>query len=100
MVMAMRYAGTADPDAFKVIYRYAKQFFKVLCKPAISAALPNAELVHRGTVMNCVGVLALSLGVLMAGSGDLATFRFCRVIHLKTGEGTEIPTFSGCNEQL
>ncbi|CAG0923063.1 unnamed protein product, partial [Notodromas monacha] len=83
LVMAMRFAGSGDKTAFEVIYRYAKAFLKLVGRQNPALRL-QSDFIHRATVMNCVGVLTLSLGVLMAGTGDLKSLKVCRAIHFKT----------------
>jgi len=64
MALGLRYAGTANKNAFKTLYNYA-QMFTALSHKTI------AELAGKSTVETCLNVVLLSTAVVMAGTGDL-----------------------------
>ncbi|XP_012535623.1 anaphase-promoting complex subunit 1 isoform X2 [Monomorium pharaonis] len=64
MALGLRYAGTANKNAFKTLYNYA-QMFTALSHKTI------AELAGKSTVETCLNVVLLSTAVVMAGTGNL-----------------------------
>lgn len=64
MALGLRYAGTANKNAFKTLYNYT-QMFTALSHKTI------AELAGKSTVETCLNVVLLSTAVVMAGTGDL-----------------------------
>lgn len=74
MSIAMRYAGTANTDAYKTIYKHTKMLIALCVKPAL------VEQAGRPCVEACLNVLVTSLAVVMAGTGDLGVMRICRYL--------------------
>lgn len=74
MAIAMRFAGTADKNAYKVIYKHTKMLIALNNKPAL------AEQAGRPCIEACLNVLVTSLAVVMAGTGDLGVMRVCRYL--------------------
>lgn len=64
MALGLRYAGTANKNAFKTLYNYAQMFTALSYKTV-------AELAGKSTVETCLNVVLLSTAVVMAGTGDL-----------------------------
>jgi anaphase-promoting complex subunit 1 len=64
MALGLRYAGTANKNAFKTLYNYAQMFTSLSHKSV-------AELAGKSTVETCLNVVLLSTAVVMAGTGDL-----------------------------
>lgn len=80
MALGLRHAGTADPDAFKVVMGYTKMFL----------SLPNrgqaVDQVGRSTIESCLNVLVISLALIMAGTGNLEVMRICRYLRSRTAQ--------------
>lgn len=74
MAIAMRFAGTADKNAYKTIYKHTKMLIALNNKPAL------AEQAGRPCIEACLNVLVTSLAVVMAGTGDLGVMRACRYL--------------------
>lgn len=64
MALGLKYAGTANRNAFKTLYNYA-QMFTALSHKTI------AELAGKSTIETCLNVILLSAAAVMAGTGDL-----------------------------
>lgn len=67
MALGLKYAGTANKDAFKTLYNYA-QMFTALSHKTI------AELAGKSTIETCLNVTLLSAAVVMAGTGNLEVY--------------------------
>lgn len=74
MAIAMKYAGTADNDAYKTIHKHTKMLIMLSNKPAL------AEQAGRPCIEACLNVLVTSLAVVMSGTGDLGVMRVCRYL--------------------
>lgn len=74
MAMAMRFAGTANRNAYKTIYKHTKMLIALSNKPAL------VEQAGRPCIEACLNVLVTSLAVVMAGTGDLGVMRVCRYL--------------------
>ncbi|XP_012223687.1 anaphase-promoting complex subunit 1 isoform X2 [Linepithema humile] len=86
MALGLRYAGTANKNAFKTLYNYA-QMFTALSHKTI------AELAGKSTVETCLNVVLLSTAVVMAGTGNLDVMRICRHIRTRVGPTSGVVTY-------
>ncbi|KAL2629518.1 hypothetical protein R1flu_014204 [Riccia fluitans] len=77
--IALRYAGTAKPEAEQLLRKYAL-FFLQEKRAAASPSRRQHAYVDRGTLETCLNVAVLSLSVVMAGTGQLETFRLLRYL--------------------
>ncbi|XP_050429945.1 anaphase-promoting complex subunit 1 [Adelges cooleyi] len=73
MAMGLRFAGTANEEAFKTLLSYCQMFIS-LCSKSV------AELCGKSTIETCINVTLLSLSMVMAGTGDLEVLRICRYL--------------------
>lgn len=64
MALGLKYAGTANKNAFKTLFHYA-QIFTALSHKTI------AELAGKSTIETCLNVVLLASAVVMAGTGNL-----------------------------
>ncbi|XP_035824384.1 anaphase-promoting complex subunit 1 [Aplysia californica] len=79
LVMALKFAGSANRSAFKTLLDSVRGSMKLLT---------DAELMEqagRSTVENCISIKLLALSVVMAGTGDLLTLRLCRALRRRVG---------------
>lgn len=74
MAIALRYAGTANRDAYATIYKHIKMLITLSNKPAL------VEQAGKPCIEACLNVLVTSLAVVMAGTGDLGVMRVCRYL--------------------
>ena len=79
-VLGLKYAGSGDRDAFKVVMGYAKMFLSLPNKPQL------ADQAGRSTIEACLNVLVLSLALIMAGTGNLEVMRICRYLRSRTSQ--------------
>ncbi|KYM96372.1 PREDICTED: anaphase-promoting complex subunit 1 [Cyphomyrmex costatus] len=86
MALGLKYAGTANKNAFKTLYNYA-QMFTALSHKTI------AELAGKSTVETCLNVVLLSTAVVMAGTGNLDIMRICRHIRTRVGLASGVVTY-------
>ncbi|XP_076677551.1 anaphase promoting complex subunit 1 isoform X2 [Andrena cerasifolii] len=86
MALGLRYAGTANKNAFKTLYNYA-QMFTALSHKTI------AELAGKSTIETCLNVTLLSAAVVMAGTGDLEIMRICRHVRTRVGPASSVVTY-------
>lgn len=74
MAIAMRFAGTANNNAYKTIYKHTAMLIALSNKPAL------VEQAGRPCIEACLNVLVTSLAVVMAGTGDKGVMRVCRYL--------------------
>ncbi|CAL1682145.1 unnamed protein product [Lasius platythorax] len=86
MALGLRYAGTANKNAFKTLYNYAQMFMALSHKTI-------AELAGKSTVETCLNVVLLSTAVVMAGTGDLDIMRICRHVRTRIGPASGVVTY-------
>lgn len=74
MAMGLKYAGTANQEAFDSIYTFVNLFIN----------LPNDQILveqaGRSTIESCLNVLITSLAMIMAGTGNKLVMRICRYL--------------------
>ncbi|KAE8441418.1 hypothetical protein EG329_004974 [Mollisiaceae sp. DMI_Dod_QoI] len=75
--IAMRFAGSALLPVRDLLIHYLDHFMRI-CR--LDANTFDKKLT-RNTVRNCQDLLGLSVATVMAGTGDLATFRRLRSMH-------------------
>ena len=77
MAIGIKYAGTGHAGARATVLRYLLEF-KDLKKPKARKQKPK-----QSTLGRCIGVLATSLAMVMAGTGDLDVLRVFRALRSK-----------------
>ncbi|KAL4141486.1 hypothetical protein QTP88_004117 [Uroleucon formosanum] len=73
MAMGLRFAGSANEEAFNTLLSYCQMFIS-LCSKSV------AELCGKSTIETCINVTLISLSMVMAGTGDLEVLRICRYL--------------------
>ncbi|BFZ07558.1 hypothetical protein BsWGS_10597 [Bradybaena similaris] len=79
MVMALKFAGSANREAFKTLLNSLGSSVKLLRDQAL------LDQAGRSAVENCISVKLLALAIVMAGTGDLVTLRICRALRRRVG---------------
>jgi len=79
MALGMRFAGSANEQAYHTLLKYGSTFIGLLGKTA-------SEQAGRTTVEACMNVVVLSLAAVMSGTGDLNVLRLCRHLHSRVGQ--------------
>lgn len=86
MALGLKYAGSANEDAFKTLFRFT-QMFATLSHKSIG------ELAGKSTIETCLNVTLLSAAVVMAGTGNLDIMRLCRQIRTRVGPASNVVTY-------
>ncbi|XP_057330298.1 anaphase-promoting complex subunit 1 [Microplitis mediator] len=86
MALGLKYAGTANENAFKTLFNYT-QMFTALSHKSIG------ELAGKSTIETCLNVTLLSAAVVMAGTGNLDIMRVCRQIRTRVGPASSVVTY-------
>ncbi|KXL43785.1 MAG: hypothetical protein FE78DRAFT_151601 [Acidomyces sp. 'richmondensis'] len=81
--LGLKYAGSGDTTARDEILAVVDFLYKI----NLDAYSYDAKLA-RSTVRRCIDVMVLATATIMAGSGDLTTFRYLRRLHGRTDEDT------------
>jgi len=82
MAMGLRFAGSANQEAFNCLMHYTKH-----CKDLLNS---NAvEQVGKPTVETCLNTILLSLAMVMAGTGNLDVLRIAR--QLRKRHSPDVP---------
>ncbi|EDO40201.1 predicted protein [Nematostella vectensis] len=74
LAMGMRFAGSANQEAFTCLMHYTK-YFKDLLGSAVG------EQAGKPTLETCMDVCLISVALVMAGSGNLEVLRITRQLH-------------------
>lgn len=80
LVLGLKFAGTANEDAFKVILKFTKLFLTLQNKPQVT------EQAGRSTIECSLNVLIISLSLVMAGTGNLEVMKICRYMRSRTSQ--------------
>ncbi|XP_049852727.1 anaphase-promoting complex subunit 1 isoform X1 [Schistocerca gregaria] len=86
MAVGLRFAGSANNEAFKTLLHYAKMFTNLSGKSI-------AELAGKSTIETCLNVMLLSLAMVMAGTGDLDVLRLVRHLRSRVGPANSVVTY-------
>ncbi|XP_076035625.1 anaphase promoting complex subunit 1 isoform X2 [Oratosquilla oratoria] len=78
MVLGLKFAGSANSEAFRVLYKYTRMFTNFTKRSV-------AELAGKSTIETCLNVILLSLSMVMAGTGDLEVLRIIRYLRSRVG---------------
>ncbi|XP_054169065.1 anaphase-promoting complex subunit 1-like [Oppia nitens] len=82
--LALKYAGSANQKAFKTVMDYTEKFIAFSMKPHL------AEQAGRSTIESCLNVLVVSLGIIMAGTGNLDVMRVCRYLRSRLNQANYV----------
>ncbi|UXI17364.1 hypothetical protein NH340_JMT03307 [Sarcoptes scabiei] len=80
--LALRYAGSANEQAFEVVYKYTYKMVTLIQKGNIS----QIEQAGRSTIESCVNVLIVSCAIIMAGTGNVEVMRICRFLRSRVNQ--------------
>lgn len=83
--LSLKYAGSGNTLARDEILNVLDCFYMV--RGGVEAHYYDAKLT-RSTVRRCIDVLALAAATVMAGTGDVQTFRYLRRLHGRTDAET------------
>ncbi|KAL6620059.1 hypothetical protein ACP70R_035198 [Stipagrostis hirtigluma subsp. patula] len=84
IALGLKHAGSRNGDAQEILYAYAVNFLNEIKHIPVRtpSMLPKGLLqyVDRGTLELCLHLIVLALSLVMAGSGNLQTFRLLRYL--------------------
>ncbi|XP_029162825.1 anaphase-promoting complex subunit 1-like isoform X3 [Nylanderia fulva] len=81
MALGLRYAGTANKNAFKILYFHTRTFMHLTNK------IRQYKSILKATIATCLNIILLSFTVVMAGTGNLYIMRICRQLHKTHARG-------------
>lgn len=103
MALGLRFAGSANSDAFDCLYEFAKSFMKVMsfygspamvsryaCNHHIGFASATIHLWFPQepgcyNIQTALSMILLSMSMVMSGTGNLKVLQLCRFLHYRTG---------------
>uniref|UniRef100_A0A3Q1II57 Anaphase-promoting complex subunit 1 n=1 Tax=Anabas testudineus TaxID=64144 RepID=A0A3Q1II57_ANATE len=80
MALGLRFAGSANSDAFDCLYEFARTFMKIMSFAGTAAVQTGYYNLQTGLSM-----ILLAMSMVMAGTGDLKVLQLCRFFHKRTG---------------
>ncbi|CAN9499595.1 unnamed protein product [Ophioblennius macclurei] len=80
MALGLRFAGSANSDAFDCLYEFARNFMKIMSFAGTSAVQTGFYNLQTGLSM-----ILLAMSMVMAGTGNLKVLQLCRFFHKRTG---------------
>ena len=78
--LSLRYAGSANHNAFKTVMSYTQRFITLSSKTHL------AEQAGRSTIESCLNVLVVSLAIIMSGTGNIEVLRVCRYLRSRLNQ--------------
>uniref|UniRef100_A0A8C5E585 Anaphase-promoting complex subunit 1 n=1 Tax=Gouania willdenowi TaxID=441366 RepID=A0A8C5E585_GOUWI len=78
MALGLRFAGSANSDAFECLYVFARNFEKTM-------SFPNANQTGFYNLQTGLSMILLAMSMVMAGTGNLKVLQLCRFFHKQTG---------------
>nr|XP_033469621.1 anaphase-promoting complex subunit 1 isoform X3 [Epinephelus lanceolatus] len=80
MALGLRFAGSANSDAFDCLYEFARTFMKIMSFAGTAAVQTGYYNLQTGLSM-----ILLAMSMVMAGTGNLKVLQLCRFFHKRTG---------------
>uniref|UniRef100_A0A8C8DW23 Anaphase-promoting complex subunit 1 n=1 Tax=Oryzias sinensis TaxID=183150 RepID=A0A8C8DW23_9TELE len=78
MALGLRFAGSANSDAFDCLHEFAKTFMKIM-------AFAGTATTSYYNLQTGLSMILLAMSMIMAGTGDLKVLQLCRFLHKRTG---------------
>lgn len=93
--IGIRFAGTADNNAYSVLKELVVQMSQLRKSAAaiqpipgtVHLSSPPGERLDKASIETCLGVCALGLALVMAGTGDLSTLQILRQLYRRLEGG-------------
>ncbi|KAM7408400.1 hypothetical protein PAMA_002224 [Pampus argenteus] len=80
MALGLRFAGSANSDAFDCLYEFARTFMKIMSFSGAAAVQTGYYNLQTGLSM-----ILLAMSMVMSGTGNLKVLQLCRFFHKRTG---------------
>jgi len=90
--LALRFAGDGDEQVRELLFKYIKYFYGLASGEKRKGERERKEI--------CLNLLALSLGLTMAGSGDVESLAWLRKLCKRTGTEISYGSHMACNMAL
>ena len=96
MSLGLRFAGTADKTAAATLREMTLRFVRLKSRAGAGGDRSSlGAFIDRPTLETCVGVAAVALSCVMAGTGDLSTLRLLRRLRLRLDASAGPPGAGG-----
>ncbi|XP_037553834.1 anaphase-promoting complex subunit 1 [Nematolebias whitei] len=82
MALGLRFAGSANSDAFDCLYEFARNFMKMMS--FAGTATVGAQMGYYN-LQTGLSMILLAMSMVMAGTGNLKVLQLCRFFHKRTG---------------
>uniref|UniRef100_A0A8C4EI06 Anaphase-promoting complex subunit 1 n=1 Tax=Dicentrarchus labrax TaxID=13489 RepID=A0A8C4EI06_DICLA len=76
MALGLRFAGSANSDAFDCLYEFARNFMKIMSFAGTTGYY---------NLQTGLSMILLAMSMVMAGTGNLKVLQLCRFFHKRTG---------------
>ncbi|TKS85950.1 Anaphase-promoting complex subunit 1 [Collichthys lucidus] len=80
MALGLRFAGSANSDAFDCLYEFARTFMMIMSFAGTAAVQTGYYNLQTGLSM-----ILLAMSMVMSGTGNLKVLQLCRFFHKRTG---------------
>uniref|UniRef100_A0A671WIE2 Anaphase promoting complex subunit 1 n=1 Tax=Sparus aurata TaxID=8175 RepID=A0A671WIE2_SPAAU len=80
LALGLRFAGSANSDAFDCLYEFARTFMKIMSFAGTAAVQTGYYNLQTGLSM-----ILLAMSMVMSGTGNLKVLQLCRFFHKRTG---------------
>ncbi|XP_060896172.1 anaphase-promoting complex subunit 1 [Labrus mixtus] len=80
LALGLRFAGSANSDAFDCLYKFAGTFMQLLSLSGTAAVQTGYYNLQTGLSM-----ILLAMSMVMSGTGNLKVLQLCRFFHKRTG---------------
>ncbi|KAJ3090790.1 Anaphase-promoting complex subunit 1 [Quaeritorhiza haematococci] len=94
--IGLKFAGSAHEEAFRCLLYY----MDYLMAQAVPAATTFAEKLNRTITRSCLDVVATSLGLVMAGTGNIEVLRRLRKLHDRVSQDVVYGNHMACHLAL
>uniref|UniRef100_A0A672FMK0 Anaphase-promoting complex subunit 1 n=1 Tax=Salarias fasciatus TaxID=181472 RepID=A0A672FMK0_SALFA len=78
MALGLRFAGSANSDAFDCLYEFARNFMKIM-------SFAGTSQTGFYNLQTGLSMILLAMSMVMAGTGNLKVLQLCRFFHKRTG---------------
>ncbi|KAM3605750.1 uncharacterized protein V6R79_003985 [Siganus canaliculatus] len=80
MALGLRFAGSANSDAFDCLYEFARTFMTIMSFAGTAAVQTGYY-----NLQTSLSMILLAMSMVMAGTGNLKVLQLCRFFHKRTG---------------
>ncbi|XP_061600875.1 anaphase-promoting complex subunit 1 isoform X1 [Cololabis saira] len=82
MALGLRFAGSANSDAFDCLYEFAETFMKIISFAGTATVGAQTGYYNLHTSLS---MILLAMSMVMSGTGNLKVLQLCRFLHKRTG---------------